>query len=223
MQTIGSAGESVAAGVVFTTAGASSSSPDGDQYFKYVQIIDPGDLRRHPGRPLHDSAAPRADRQGARQARYPEGTACADVLIAGEKGGNLAKMVFAGFWIALGYKILYGVFGLWRETATCFRTKRDVRLSDARPSTSTSRPSTWASATSSARASPASSSRAACSPGWPSSRSSRSSCPRPRLIADLEALGFNEAWMREQLATPTGSTAPTSATSARAPWPAPAS
>src|SRR4029453_6831890 len=27
---------------------------------------------------------------------YPEGTACADVLIAGERGGNLAKMVFAG-------------------------------------------------------------------------------------------------------------------------------
>ncbi len=30
---------------------------------------------------------------------YPEGTACADVLIAGERGGNLAKMVFAGVGI----------------------------------------------------------------------------------------------------------------------------
>ena len=32
---------------------------------------------------------------------YPEGTACAEVLIAGEKGGATAKMVFVGFGIAL--------------------------------------------------------------------------------------------------------------------------
>ena len=32
---------------------------------------------------------------------YPEGTACADVLIAGESGGKLAKMVFAGVGAAL--------------------------------------------------------------------------------------------------------------------------
>ena len=46
---------------------------------------------------------------------YPEGTACADVLIAGEKGGNLAKMVFAGVGIALLYKFLYGILGLWQR------------------------------------------------------------------------------------------------------------
>ena len=28
---------------------------------------------------------------------YPEGTACAEVLIAGEKGGATARMVFVGF------------------------------------------------------------------------------------------------------------------------------
>ena len=27
---------------------------------------------------------------------YPEGTACADVLVAGERGGKLATMVFSG-------------------------------------------------------------------------------------------------------------------------------
>ena len=32
---------------------------------------------------------------------YPEGTACAEVLVAGEKGGATAKMVFVGFGIAL--------------------------------------------------------------------------------------------------------------------------
>src|SRR5438270_11094717 len=31
---------------------------------------------------------------------YPEGTACADVLIAGEKGGGSAAMVFLGFFVA---------------------------------------------------------------------------------------------------------------------------
>ncbi len=39
---------------------------------------------------------------------YPEGTACAEVLVAGEKGGATAKMVFVGFGIALVYKFLIG-------------------------------------------------------------------------------------------------------------------
>jgi putative OPT family oligopeptide transporter len=35
--------------------------------------------------------------------KYPEGTACAEVLIAGEKGGaSAAKMVFIGFGLAFG-------------------------------------------------------------------------------------------------------------------------
>src|SRR4030095_4618175 len=39
---------------------------------------------------------------------YPEGTACADVLVAGERGGALAKTVFMGlgvgaFWKALSW------------------------------------------------------------------------------------------------------------------------
>src|SRR4051812_12501469 len=37
---------------------------------------------------------------------YPEGTACAEVLIAGEKGGASAKTVFTGFFFGLIYKIL---------------------------------------------------------------------------------------------------------------------
>ena len=38
--------------------------------------------------------------------RYPEGTACADVLIVGEQGGASAKMVFTGFGIAFVYQVL---------------------------------------------------------------------------------------------------------------------
>src|SRR6266446_3720682 len=37
---------------------------------------------------------------------YPEGTACADVLTAGEKGGANARMVFIGFGVAGVYKFL---------------------------------------------------------------------------------------------------------------------
>jgi uncharacterized oligopeptide transporter (OPT) family protein len=44
---------------------------------------------------------------------YPEGTACAEVLVAGEKGGATAKMVFVGFGIALLYKFLTAATKLW--------------------------------------------------------------------------------------------------------------
>jgi putative OPT family oligopeptide transporter len=45
--------------------------------------------------------------------KYPEGTACAEVLVAGEKGGMTAKMVFVGFGVAFFYKWLTGAFKLW--------------------------------------------------------------------------------------------------------------
>ena len=47
---------------------------------------------------------------------YPEGTACADVLIVGEQGGSSAKTVFTGFGIAAVYKILMSGFKLWNDT-----------------------------------------------------------------------------------------------------------
>jgi putative OPT family oligopeptide transporter len=46
---------------------------------------------------------------------YPEGTACAEVLIAGEKGGSSAKMVFIGFGIAAVHKFLTGACRLWAD------------------------------------------------------------------------------------------------------------
>ena len=48
--------------------------------------------------------------------RYPEGTACAEVLIAGEKGGTTAKTVFTGFGIAFVYQFLMQGLRLWKET-----------------------------------------------------------------------------------------------------------
>jgi putative OPT family oligopeptide transporter len=63
--------------------------------------------------------------------KYPEGVACADVLIAGERGGDLAKMVFKGVGAAMLYKFLYGILGFWRETATWFRTDKDGKIPNA--------------------------------------------------------------------------------------------
>lgn len=47
---------------------------------------------------------------------YPEGTACADVLIVGEQGGSSAKTVFTGFGLASAYKVLMSGFKLWGDT-----------------------------------------------------------------------------------------------------------
>jgi putative OPT family oligopeptide transporter len=48
---------------------------------------------------------------------YPEGTACADVLIVGEKGGATAATVFAGFGIAFMHKFFAKAMHLWKEEA----------------------------------------------------------------------------------------------------------
>jgi len=44
---------------------------------------------------------------------YPEGTACAEVLIVGEKGGTSAKTVFGGFFLGLFYKFFNVGAKLW--------------------------------------------------------------------------------------------------------------
>ncbi len=124
VQTIGSAGESVAAGAVFTVPALLFLS-GGENYFRYLQIsilaIFGGILGVLFMIPLRRALIVKEHGR----LPYPEGVACADVLIAGEKGGNLAKMVFAGVGVSLLYKFLYGVVGLWQETPLWFRTKKD--------------------------------------------------------------------------------------------------
>jgi putative OPT family oligopeptide transporter len=46
---------------------------------------------------------------------FPEGTACAEVLEAGERGGTTARLVVGGFLIGAVYKLAYAGFRLWRE------------------------------------------------------------------------------------------------------------
>ncbi len=51
---------------------------------------------------------------------YPEGTACADVLIAGDKGGSFASRVFAGLGLGALYTFFQNeyMFKVWPSTPT---------------------------------------------------------------------------------------------------------
>lgn len=114
VQTIGSAGESVAAGVVFTIP-ALLFLPGGSEYFQYFQIfvlaLVGGILGVLFMIPLRRSIIVKEHGK----LPFPEGTACADVLIAGEKGGKLAQKVYYGLGIAFLYKTLMSLFGLWKD------------------------------------------------------------------------------------------------------------
>ena len=49
---------------------------------------------------------------------YPEGTACADVLLAGEEGGSSAKAVFAGLGLSAAVKFIVDGFKLTASAVT---------------------------------------------------------------------------------------------------------
>ncbi len=117
IQTTGSAGESVAAGVVFTLpAFLFLSDGIGKDYFNYWTIlilaIFGGILGVLMMIPLRKSLIVKEHDN----LPYPEGTACAHVLIAGEKGGDFAKTAFQGLGFAFGYAILQKVFHVIAET-----------------------------------------------------------------------------------------------------------
>ena len=122
IQTTGSAGESIAAGVVFTLPGFLFLSPGADGksvgagYFTYLTILILAAFGGMLGTlmmiPLRRSLI--VKEHGVLP--YPEGTACASVLQAGEKGGVFARTAFMGMGIALGYAILQKVFHVIEET-----------------------------------------------------------------------------------------------------------
>jgi putative OPT family oligopeptide transporter len=113
VQTTGSAGESIAAGVVFTLPALIflGYSLDVAEIPRVLLLALVGSvlgvlfmipLRRQLNVVEHGALT------------YPEGTACADVLIAGEKGGSFAGKVFAGFGLGLVYKFLNEALLFWR-------------------------------------------------------------------------------------------------------------
>ncbi len=117
IQTTGSAGESVAAGVVFTLpAFLFLSDPSvGDNYFRYWTIFFLAVLGGVLGTlmmiPLRRSLI--VKEHGTLP--YPEGTACGQVLIAGDKGGDFAKTAYMGLGFSLAYAMLQRVFHVIAE------------------------------------------------------------------------------------------------------------
>ena len=128
IQTTGSASESIAAGVVFTLPGfLFLTEPSSANFFNYMTILTLaifggilGTLMMIPLRKSlivkeHDTLP------------YPEGTACASVLKAGEKGGSLALTALQGVGFALVYALLQKVFNIIAETPS-FMTKQANRF-----------------------------------------------------------------------------------------------
>lgn len=125
VQTIGSAGESVAAGVVFTIP-AFIFLAGGEAYFTYFNVFTLALVGGILGVlfmvPLRRSLI--VKEHGILP--YPEGTACAEVLVAGERGGSMANKVFAGLGIAFLYKSLMSIFGFWKDVPAYVSSKSAV-------------------------------------------------------------------------------------------------
>jgi putative OPT family oligopeptide transporter len=102
VQTTGNAGQSIAAGVIFTLPALIFLGFDLEYSRIFLLALIGGwlgvlfmiPLRRQLIVEEHENL------------KYPEGTACADVLISGERGGSLASRVFLG----LGLGALYTFF-----------------------------------------------------------------------------------------------------------------
>jgi OPT family oligopeptide transporter len=128
IQTTGSAGESIAAGVVFTLPGfLFLSDPNSANFFNYFTIlvlaIFGGILGTLMMIPLRRSLI--VQEHGTLP--YPEGTACASVLKAGEKGGEFAKTAFMGLGFAFAYALLQKIFHVIKEVPD-FATRQTNKI-----------------------------------------------------------------------------------------------
>ena len=109
VQTTGSAGESIAAGVAFTLPALVLLGFEMDWTRTLLLSLCGGvlgvlmmiPLRRYLIVKEHGTLT------------YPEGTACAEVLVAGEKGGTQARYVFQGLAVGAVFKFLTWVTKLW--------------------------------------------------------------------------------------------------------------
>lgn len=114
VQTVGSAGESVAAGAIFTLPALFMWMKEwGEGAPSLVEIsmiaLCGGTLGVLFMVPLRRALI--VKEHGVLP--YPEGTACAEVLLAGEEGGAKASTVFAGLGIAALYKMIADGFKLF--------------------------------------------------------------------------------------------------------------
>jgi len=122
VQTIGSAGESIAAGVVFTLPGflflavdSSTRQSVGAGYFSYWTIFTLALLGGMLGVLMMVPLRRALIVKEHGNLPYPEGTACAQVLIAGEKGGEMARTAYVGLGFAVVYAVLQQILKVIAE------------------------------------------------------------------------------------------------------------
>lgn len=116
VQTIGSAGESVAAGAIFTLPALFLWAADGVEGIEAPRLFEIFLIALVGGTlgvlfmiPLRKALI--VEEHGVLP--YPEGTACAEVLLAGEEGGSKASVVFSGLGIAAVYKFVADGLGVF--------------------------------------------------------------------------------------------------------------
>lgn len=117
VQTTGSAGESIAAGVVFTLPALIFLGYTLDYSRIFPLALAGGLLGILFVIPIRRALV--VKEHGVLP--YPEGQACADVLVSGEEGGIQAGKVFAGAGIGMVYKFLMGETGglaFWKAIPT---------------------------------------------------------------------------------------------------------
>lgn len=123
VQTIGSAGESLAAGIIFTipaffiwsaneqlaAAGYMHEVTKGQIFWLSMLGGALGILLMIPLRKYL------VDREH-HTLRFPEGTACAEIIVAGDEGGGKARLVFTGIGLGALYKLAYDMLRAWSQT-----------------------------------------------------------------------------------------------------------
>ena len=111
VQTTGSAGESIAAGIVFTLPAILLMGYDLSVGKVAIVAVVGGVMGILLMIPLRRALIVKEHGN----LTYPEGTACAEVLVAGEKGGLQARRLFQAFGLAFGYKFLMSGLKAWKE------------------------------------------------------------------------------------------------------------
>ena len=102
IQTVGSAGESLAAGVAFTLPALLLLNLPVSAVTIFIIACTGGILGVLIMIPLRKFLI--KDEHG--KIPYPEGTACAEVIVAGNEGGTSAKMLFKALGLGAGFKFL---------------------------------------------------------------------------------------------------------------------
>jgi putative OPT family oligopeptide transporter len=113
VQTTGSAGESIAAGVAFTLPALVLLGFQMDWTRTLLLALCGGVLGVLMMIPLRRYLIVKEHGR----LTYPEGTAAAEVLVAGEERGTQARLVFQGLFVGLASKALTAIFRLWPGVA----------------------------------------------------------------------------------------------------------